>query len=172
MIRSDKKLADLNKVLKGGKNDEIEEVIGHIRENEPFQGAIMLLALFYDSTDNEGLKVIISGFFNDVKEKSVCKEVIDSIAAVKLPGTKAMLASSCWQSGLDYSDHALALTEYYLEGDYITSLECFTVLDICSPMINEEDRNLILRRLEEESPSPDNARSQLTRELISALKER
>ncbi len=172
MIRSDKRLADLNKVLKGGENDEIEEMIGHLRESDPFQGALMLLALFYDSTDNEGLKVIISGFFNDIKEKTVCQEVIDSIAAVKLPGTKAMLASSCWQSGLDYSDHAVTLAEYYLEGDYVTSLECFTVLDICSPLINEEDRDHILRRLEEESSSRDKARSQLTRELISALKER
>ena len=171
MIRSDKKLADLNKVLKGGNHYEIEEMVGRLRSGEPFQGALKLLALFYDSTDDEGLKVIISALFNDIKERTVCNEVIDSITVVNSQATKAMLASSCWQSGVDYSEHAVALAELYLEGDYLTSLECFTVLDVCSPMISEADRNHIIKRLNEKSLSHDKAKRQLTVELISTLRE-
>ena len=171
MLRAEKRLAELDRVLRGGRHYEIEEKIGLMSDEEPYEGAIRLLALFYDTTDDEGIKLIISGFFNDMKESSSRAEVIDSIAEVIRPSTKAMLACSCWQSGLDYSSHALALAEAFMEGDYLTSLECFTVLDTCSGMIEADDRSLIITRLEAGMAGYDRPKQQLTKELISVLKE-
>ena len=69
-----------------------------------------------------------------------------------------MLASSCWQSGLDYSDHAVALAEIFMQGDYLTSLECFTVLETCSGMISSTDKSGIISRLENEIDTYDTAK--------------
>lgn len=171
MLRSDKKLAELNRILNGGRHYEIEEKIGVLRTSEPYEGAIILLALFYDNTEDESIKLIISDFFNDMKQSSGRAEVIDSISAVRKPASKAMLACSCWQSGLDYSDHALALAEIFMEGDYLTSLECFTVIDTCSGMITDADRVSIINRLEKAAATYEKAKQQLTRELIAVLKE-
>jgi len=171
MIRSDKKLAELKKTLERGRHTEIEEIVSKLRDTEPFEGALKLLALFYDTSSAESLKLIISGFFNDIKEKSARQEVIESISEVESPSTKAMLASSCWQSGLDYSGHARALAEIFLDNDYMTALECFTVMDTCSVTISREDKEYIIKRLEKNITTHEKAKQQLTRELISVLKE-
>jgi hypothetical protein len=170
MLRSDKKLAELSKVLNDSKHNEIKARISMLRSEEPFEGALKLLAHFYDTSDDEGLKLIISGFFNDMKESSGRSEVIESISAVSRPASKAMLASSCWQSGLDYSDHAKALAEAFMSGDYMTSLECFTVLENCAEMINQEDKIGIISNLEKEIMRWDISKQQLAKELISIMK--
>ncbi|HUW91693.1 MAG TPA: hypothetical protein VMV74_00900 [Bacteroidales bacterium] len=171
MIRSGKKLTDLSNVLSSGRHHEIEKLVVSLRGAEPFEGALKLLALFYDKTEDEGLRLIISGFFNDIKEHSARSEVIEALTEVKAQSTKAMLASSCWQSGLDYSEHAVTLAKIFVEGDYITSLECFTVLDTCSAMISESDRIHIVKLLQKGTGLHDEAKKQMTGELISVLKE-
>lgn len=171
MLKSEKKLAELNKILTNGKYNEINDRISILRSEEPFAGTISLLADFYDKTKDEGLKLLVSDFFNDLKERSCRAEVIESMATVSNPASKAMLASSCWQSGLDYSDHAIALAEIFILSDYLTSLECFTVIETCSGMISSTDKSGILTRLEDEMDTFDTAKQQLARELVAVLKE-
>lgn len=171
MIRSEKKLAELRKILGSGKHYDIEESISILRDDEPFEGALRLLALFYDTTTDEGLRLVVAAFFNDMKEQTGRQEIIEAINDVTLPETKAMLASSCWQSGLDYSEYATGITDIYLEGDYMTALECFTVIDNCSGMIVSSDRKHIIMQLEKAIGTFDNAKQKLTKELIAILKE-
>jgi hypothetical protein len=171
MLKSEKKLAELNKILTNRKYNEINDRISILRSEEPFAGAVSLLADFYDKTKDEGLKLLVSEFFNDMKERSCRAEVIESIAAVSNPASKAMLVSSCWQSGLDYSDHAVALAGIFILSDYITSLECFTVLETCSDMISSTDKSAIITRLKDEIDTYDTVKQQLARELIAILRE-
>jgi hypothetical protein len=170
MLRSDKKLAELGKVLNHGNHNEIKARISMLRSEEPFEGALKLLAQFYDTTDDEELKLIISRFFNDMKESSGRAEVIESISTAGKPSTKAMLASSCWQSGQDYSDHAVALTEAFILGDYMTSLECFTVLENCAGMVSSDDKSCIISRIGEEITGWNPEKQQLGKELISIMR--
>jgi len=170
MESSEKKLAELGKVLKSGNRNEIDRKIKSLRSEEPFAGALRMLALFFDSTDDEGLRQTITRFFNDMKERSVRNEVIESLAMVTGRSSKAMLASSCWQSGLDYSEYAVSLAEAFMAGDYETSLECFTVIDNCADSVSEDDSNEIIFRLEKEIANFDDPKKRLTQELILILK--
>jgi hypothetical protein len=170
MIKSAKKLAELGKMLSTGSRHDIEKTIISLRNSEPFEGALKMLARFYDKTEDEGLKLLISGFFNDMKESTSCPEVMDALAGAENQATKAMLAASCWQSGLDYTEHAVTLTRVYSEGDYTTSLECFTVLETCAEMISDADRVNIISLLEKETEIQDDAKKHLTGELISVMK--
>jgi len=171
MLKSEKKLAELNKILSNGKYNEINDRISILRSEEPFAGAVSLLADFYDKTRDEGLKLLVSEFFNDMKERSCRSEVIESMASVSNPASKAMLASSCWQSGLDYSDHAVALAEIFILSDFITALECFTVLETCSGMISSADKSGIITRIADKTDTYDTAKLKLARELIAVMKE-
>ena len=170
MLKSEKKLAELNKILTNGKYNEINDRISMLRSEEPFAGAIISLAVYFDKTKDEGLKLLISEFFNDMKERSCRAEVIESMASVSNQASKAMLASSCWQSGLDYSDHAVALAEIFIAGDYVTSLECFTVLETCSGTISSTDKSGIISRLENKIDTYDTVKQQLARELIAVMR--
>jgi hypothetical protein len=116
------------------------------------------------------LKLHISDFFNDLKELSSRSEVMDALTGEISQATKEMLAASCWQSGLDYSEHAVALTRIYIEGNYATSLECFTVLETCADMISDTDRAQSISLLQEKGEMQNEAKKQLTGELISVLK--
>jgi hypothetical protein len=170
MLKSEKKLAELKKILSNGKYNEITDRISMLRTEEPFEGAISLLAHFYDETIDKGLKLIISSFFNDMKERSGRAEVIESISSVSNPASKAMLAASCWQSGLDYSEHAVALAELFMISDYMTSIECFTVLESCAQLISSSDKSGIIDRIEADIKTFEKDKQQLARELISVLK--
>lgn len=170
MERSEKKLSELGKVLKEGKSREIEARISLLRTEPPFEGALKLVAMYYDITDDENIKQSISGLFNDLKEKRFRTEVIEAIAAVTRPGSKAMLTSSCWQSGLDYSEHATALAGFFMEADYMTSLECFTVIETCAADISDSDRAGIIFRMQQQMESWDTPKQKLAGELISLLK--
>lgn len=170
MLKSEKKLAELNKILLNGKYNEIHDRISILRVEEPFEGAIRLLAHYYEETSDEGLKLVISAFFNDMKERSGRAEVIESIAAAGNPSSKAMLVSSCWQSGLDYSEFAVSLADEFMAGDYLTSLECLTVFDTCSASISDNDRKAIILSLEKEVRGYDTAKQKLAGELITLLK--
>jgi len=171
MIKSAKKLAELGKALSSGSHHDIEKTVTSLRNSESFEGALKMLALFYDKTEDEGLKLLISDFFNDMKELTSRPEVMDALTGEISQATKEMLAASCWQSGLDYSEHAVALTRIYVEGDYATSLECFTVLETCADMISDADMAQIIRLLEEAAEMQDDAKKHLTGELITVLKE-
>lgn len=170
MIKSEKKLSELNKILVNGKYNEINDRISMLRAEEPFEGAVRSLALFYDKTSDEGLKSIIMAFFNDMKERSCQAEVVESLKSVNNQASRAMLASSCWQSGLDYSEHAVALADAFMTDDFMTSLECFTVLENCAGTVSDKDRAGIITKLEREIPGYDVPMQKLARELITLLR--
>ncbi len=170
MERSEKKLAEIGRILENGTGREINDRIRLLRTEVPFGGALKLLALFYDKTMDHNLRAAITGLFNDMKENSAMAEVIDSVKAVRKPDSRAMLISSCWQSGLDYSQFAIPLTEYFVSGDYMTSLECFTVLETCAASISDGDRARIIITLQEKKESWETPKQKLAGELISLLK--
>lgn len=170
MIKSEKKLAELRQVLEKGKHADIEHAIVTLRNTAPFEGALLLLASFYDTAADESVQLIISEFFNDLKDNSLTAEVVEALLAAKSSETTAMLAASCWQSGLDYSAHAGALADLFIMEDFKTSLECFTILENCSSLIPDEVREAIISMLEKEKENQEKAKQQLTNELILVLK--
>lgn len=170
MERSAEKLAELGRILEKGTGREINDRIKLLRTEAPFGGALKMLAMFYDKTGDDNLRAAISGLFNDMKEMSAMAEVIESVSAVRKPDSRAMLISSCWQSGLDYSPFAVTLAEHFVSGDYMTSLECFTVLDTCASSINDNDRARIIIIMQEKKASWETPKQKLAGELIALLK--
>ncbi len=171
MIRSEKKLTELGKILDSGKHTDIEAAIKALRDEEPYSGAILLLASFYEKNKDEGLRSITKSFFNDIKEKTATGEVIEALTSQLSQDTTAMIAASCWQSGLDYSGYAITIAEVYLKNDFMTSIECFTILDTCSASITEEDKRKIVSLLQDELSKQEASKQRLTSELISIFKD-
>jgi hypothetical protein len=171
MIKSEKKVKDLSLLLSGENNILIEEGIGLLRNEEPFEGAIGLLASFYDKTEDNSVRKIIEGFMNDLKDQSVRGEIITEIRKPFKQSTISMLVASCWQSGLNYSEYSDDLVKIFLKSDYITALECLTVIEESVHELSLAKRNEIINFIQEYPVQSSNEKTGLTHELISILKQ-
>lgn len=169
MIRSEKKLKKLASVLDKKNNSLITEAIGLLREEQPFEGAIGLLTSFYNTTDDFSVRKTIEGFMNDLKDQAACEEVINEIRKQWKTDTTSMLVSSCWQSGLDYSDYSPDLAKVFIKGDYITAIECLTVIEESVNELSRESKDEIIKIIKESSPSSVKEKRTLTLELIAIL---
>ena len=169
MIKSEKRIKELDEILNKGNNKVITEAIDLLRLEKPFEGAIGLLTAFFDKTDDFSIRKSITGFMNDLKDQSVCQEVINEIRKQWKPDTISMLVSSCWQSGLNYSEYSLDLAKVFLKGDYITAIECLTVIEESVRELSKATKEEIMKMLEVTHISQINEKKELTLELIAIL---
>lgn len=170
MIKSDKKTKELSILLSKNNNTIITHAIGLLRDEEPFEGAIELIVSFYDTCKDSTVRRTIEEFMNDIKDQSVSREIITEIRKPYSQETISMLVASCWQSGLDYSEYSGDLVDVFLGSDYITSLECLTVIEESARELNLAKRNELVKTIEEYPVPHSNEKSGLTHELISILK--
>lgn len=169
MIRSDTKLKNLAELLNKDDKILISEAIGLLRGELPFEGAIGLLTSFYSKTDDRMIRKTIEGFMNDLKDQSSTIEVINEIRKHWDPATTSMLISSCWQSGLDYSGYSSDLAEVFLKEDYVTAVECLTVIEESVNELTREKKDEIIKIIEKSPASIINEKTALMLELISIL---
>ncbi|MGD0756731.1 MAG: hypothetical protein ABR927_16905 [Bacteroidales bacterium] len=170
MIKSDKKIKELKEILNKDNNIAITEAIELLRQEKPFEGAIGLLTAFYDKTDDFSIRKTIAGFMNDLKDQAICREVIEQIRKQWKSDTISMLVSSCWQSGLNYSDFSLDMAKVFLKGDYITAIECLTVIEESVQELSMVKKDEIIKMLEESPISQITEKKELAHELILILK--
>lgn len=169
MIKSEKKLKELSVILSKKNNNLITGAVKSLRNEEPFEGAIGLLITLFNENENRSVRKAIEEFLNDLKDKSLRPEVIAEIRKPWSPATISMLVSSCWQSGLDYSDYLDVIANIFLKGDYVTAIECMTVIEGSAGNCSREKKDGIIKMIEENYLSDVNEKSALTLELISIL---
>jgi hypothetical protein len=169
MIKSEKKIKELTEILNKDNKIAIVAAIEQLRDETPFKGAIGLLTEFYDKSDDVSVKRNISDFMNDLKDQAVCEEIIVEIRKKLKPDTISMLVSSCWQSRLDYSDFSIDLAEVFLRGDYVTAIECLTVIEDSANELSRKKKNEVIQLIKDNPFSPADEKNTLTLELISIL---
>jgi hypothetical protein len=169
MIRSEKKLKELSSLLNKDNNNLIIEAIGLLREEQPFEGAIGLLAAYYNRTDNNTIRKAIENFMNDLKDQTVCTEVIAEINKQWKHNTISMLVASCWQSGLNYSDYSPDFVKIFLKGDYVTAIETLTVIEEMVNKLSQAKKYELIKIINESPVFSINEKSELRNELIAIL---
>jgi hypothetical protein len=169
MIRSEKKLKNLDSLLKNEDDTQVAQAIEVLRDEDAFEGAVGLLTSCYNNHKGNQVKKAIEEFMYDLKDQSLSKEVMEEIKKDWKPGTITMLISSCWQSGLDYSEFTRDLIEIFLKSEYETAIECFTVVEESIPLLSRVEKNEILELIDDNPVSGENAKKALTIELISLL---
>jgi hypothetical protein len=169
MIKSEKSIKKLNEILNKDNNIVITEAIELLRQEKPFEGAIGLLTAYFDKTDDFAVRKSITGFMNDLKDQTVCQEVINEVRKEWKSDTISMLVSSCWQSGLNYSKYSIDLAKIFLKGDYITAIECLTVIEESVRELSKATRDEIMKMVGESHIAQINEKKELTLELISIL---
>jgi hypothetical protein len=169
MIKSDTKLKKLISIFNEKNHKLITETIELLRNEQPFVGAIGSLVTLYDRTEEGDIRIAIESFMNDLKDQSAAPEIISEIRRGWKPRTISMLVSSCWQSGLNYSSYSSDLAEVFLTGDYVTAVECMTVIEEFIDEVSRNKKDEIIRMIEHSSLTPGKEKTALTREMISIL---
>jgi hypothetical protein len=169
MIESEKRLRDLQKKVVSDNKNVISEAIIALRNEDPLKGAIGLLVDQYNMTDDLQIKDLIRNFLNDIKEPAARTEIIDEIQKKYKPDTTSMLVCSCWQSGLDYSGFASIFSKVFINGDYLTALECFTVLEESVPLMHSSKKREIIGQLEKNKSNFSVEKNKLLEALITVL---
>jgi hypothetical protein len=169
MIKSEKKLKDLSALLNKDNNILINEAIGLLRDELPFEGVIGTLVAYYDKTEDFAVRKTIEAFMNDIKDQTACNEVISEIRKPWKDETISMLVSSCWQSGLNYSEFSTDFAGVFVRGDYITAIECLTVIEESASELTVDVKSEIKRIITNSSSSFSHEKKPLTDELMAIL---
>jgi hypothetical protein len=169
MINPQNKRKELEHILSKGNFVEITKSIKLLRDESPLRGVIGLLVAFYNETDNVSIKRLIKEFLDDLKDQSLCEEVVAELKKEMKPESKRMLVSSCWQSGLDYSGYLSDFSDLFLAGDYITAIECFTVIESSVNNLTRPEKDLLIKQIREGSSGIIGEKTVLALELISVL---
>lgn len=170
MTGQEKKLNELRSVLSRGNSLKISQTIRALRNEAPLAGAIGILISYYDGTLNNSIRQTIREFMNDMKNNAFQAEVIDEIRRHYKEDTLEMLVASCWQSGLDYSEHCADFADLFMKGSYMLALECFTVIESSAQGITSENKSAAISMLEEEIAGITDEKRSLALELISVLR--
>jgi hypothetical protein len=169
MTSPQNKRKELEHILSEENFVKINGSIKMLRDESPFRGAIGLLVSFYNESDNVSIKKLITEFLNDLKDQSSCEEVISEIRKRLKPETLRMLVSSCWQSGLNYSGYSSDFADLFLAGDYMTAIECFTVIESSVENLTRPEKDSIIKLIMEGSSGEIGEKRALGLELISVL---
>jgi len=169
MISPQNKRKELEHILSRDNFVKISESIRILRDETPFSGAIGLLIAYYNGSSNNPVKRLIVDFMNDLKDQSLCEEVVAEIKKEIKPDTLRMLVSSCWQSGLNYSDYSSDFADLFITGDYMTAIECFTVIESSVQYLKREEKDAIIKLIRDRSANGTGEKTALSLELISVL---
>ena len=127
-----------------------------------------LLKLLHQ-TRSETVEKELVRFIADVKEAAIVPYIIAGLKDPDLASAHGDIVSACWQSGLDYSQELDLFILLFIEGDYRTALESFTVIEESVVNLNGQDiekaQNLLLKGLEQVSEE----KKPLARELVKLL---
>ncbi|HUX96288.1 MAG TPA: hypothetical protein VMV47_11215 [Bacteroidales bacterium] len=159
----------LSEVFKMNNGKLITEAIELLRDEQPFEGAIGLLVSLYDRTTEDEILHSIEGFMNDIRDQSAVPEIIAEIRNKWKPETTRMLASSCWQSGLDYSSYTTELTNVFMISDYATAIECLTVIGESAATHSPEKRHKLINLIDNKIELLNTEMKNLALELKSIL---
>lgn len=170
MTLNEKKLKELGAVLEKNNTLRITQAIRVMRNEPPFSGAIALLVAHYNKSTSYQIRQLIREFMNDMKDQASCGEVVAEIKGSHSSDTLQMIASSCWQSGLDYSGYCHEFADLFLAGDYMTALECFTVIDASAHRLGSDVKKSLIGKIRKGACSITGEKNALCNELISVLR--
>jgi hypothetical protein len=107
----------------------------------------LILKALYEVRNSGSVKILpeILKLVNYRSNTEIINEIISLISELKSPDAVPVIArvlkerdfddyqnaivAACWQSGLDFSSHLKVFAELFIQGDYRTALEAFTVIE-------------------------------------------
>ena len=155
------------------KSKDEKMIIAKLRELKT-KGNASILPLILDLLESSSSDDIIQEVLNiigDLRDQNCAPVIISYIDNKKLGKHVSAIVSSCWQSMLDFHAHLSSFATCFLDGDYQTALEAFTVIEEMLWKSTDEQIQSCKKILVENKKTVTEEKRLLYRELIKVLDE-
>jgi hypothetical protein len=116
------------KALQSGQPDAILNAIKTIRSHGLPEHLKPLLEVLKSSDHPEIFEAIVQ-LFDDLNDQGAVHHLVIMIEAEDSQRMRRILVSSCWKSGLDYSAHLMPFFKIFVQDDFETAFEAYTLID-------------------------------------------
>ncbi|HKK63420.1 MAG TPA: hypothetical protein VJ951_12720 [Bacteroidales bacterium] len=157
-------------ILQSRNTSAIINTIKEIREKGRASILPEVFNLLESAEDNEIIGACIE-LINDLKIEEATPYIINAIKDQSLTDIRQTLVSSCWQNGLDYSNHIELFTDLLIKDDYLVSIEAFTVIENHLDSISDEAMTRITQKLRQASQRASTEKKNLINEMLNVIKE-
>lgn len=126
---------DNNKLFKEIENslassDEkiVSATIQRIKKEGKPEMLIPLIKLFLRN-DEKTIRKEILQLLGNLRQQECVPVIMDILKNTDLGDSKSAIIATCWQSRLDYSEHLNVFAQFFIDGDFQTAIESFTVIE-------------------------------------------
>ena len=127
----DAKDQNINKLIKDIQSDKENIILNAINQLYT-DGRVELLPYLiklYFVSKSENVRREILELLNNLKDKHACPYLIDAVIKYRGQESYHNIVSSCWQSGLDYSEYLKVFIDLVIEQDLFSAVEAFSVIE-------------------------------------------
>lgn len=112
--------------------------------------------------------------FSSLKDTSVTAEMMDAIEDKRNRPIRQLLLSTIWNTKVDFSDYIDEFVQIAVEGDFMETLDCLTIIEnLDGPFMEENilESQLHLKKFMEQTGARDKQKAQLLSEIALVLKD-
>ena len=80
-----------------------------------------------------------------------------------------MIITSCWQSGIDYSDRIDDFIDFFMANNFDIAFECLTVIEQCVQSIDLKKKKEIVVQIKKKISEQPSEKTSLINELINVI---
>ncbi len=128
MTASDKYYHEIQTKLSSGNKNTILAALHDIRQ-KGHANILPLVVSLLNKKEHDEIREEAISLLGQLKDKESVPFIIGQIKSAATDSFKSELIMTCWQSGLDYSEHIDVFTQSFIDGDFQTSIEAFSVID-------------------------------------------
>ena len=127
-MTDDKGIKLLVKRLQSDNTKDVLFAINQIRNSGDPKIIFNLLDLLITNQQKDINQAII-GLLNELKNQACAAEIIEALKNDKYNPIQKELLTSCWHSGLDYSNYLDFFVGIVISNDFLISFEAYTIIE-------------------------------------------
>ncbi len=166
--KDNQRQANLFAALRSGNRTAILATLQEIRR----EGDLAVLPALFDLLlEHEDEQVLLEtrALLNDLKDPGAAEILAGAVGNRDYADIRAALVAACWQNGLSYGKHLEQFVDAALEGDYMTAMEAFTVIEEAVGEVDEGRRKKAADRIRAGLPEADQQKRILLEELVRVI---
>jgi hypothetical protein len=151
-------------VLEGSDPESILPVLYEIRNSGSVNILPVLFNMIHKKTDPQVRNEIIN-LLSEIKSQDAVPMIIASLEKHDFGDYLPAFVAACWQSGLNFSNHLRVFTGLFIQADYMTALESFTVIEESIPFASDQEKIACIHFLKDAEYMVTDEKMPLFREL-------
>lgn len=132
------KIAALMLDVNSGEKGKVIEALGGLKQYGDVSIIAPLLTLIFD-TEDRVIHQQLHEFLSDVHHKDAPLEFMQALKNREVESEKQLILNILWNSKLNFSDYLPDFINIAVNGDFMTALECLTILENLEGPFKEED---------------------------------